>query len=99
MRSIVEYSGEAGCDTSLAILGVPSTLKPDSLCLGADFSDDPQATLFVDNVWDKRAPLAISTRDLCTSIPCAAFNPAVPAQLRAVIAQPRTIRLTLSKKF
>lgn len=55
-------------------------------------------TFFVNNLWDERAVLAISSQDLCTSAPCVP-NPAAPARLRELIAEPRTYGITLSKRF
>jgi outer membrane receptor protein involved in Fe transport len=69
------------------------------LRVGADFTGGFQASVFVNNLWDERAQLQIDTTGICTAIPCAAFNPAVPAKLRAFIAQPRTVGITLQKKF
>jgi iron complex outermembrane recepter protein len=67
--------------------------------VGADFPAGFKATVFVNNLWDERAELALDTSAVCSAIPCAAFNPSAPARLRALIAQPRTVGLTLSKKF
>jgi iron complex outermembrane receptor protein len=67
--------------------------------IGADFPSDVKATIFVNNLWDQRAELALDSTAVCTAIPCATFTPNVPARIRALIAQPRTVGLTLSKKF
>jgi hypothetical protein len=69
------------------------------LRVGADFPSGFKASVFLNNLWDERAEYTIDTSGVCAAIPCATFNPAAPAKLRALIAQPRTVGITLSKKF
>jgi outer membrane receptor protein involved in Fe transport len=96
----VRYEGDASTGYALTDQGeYTSAYSIGDLRVGADFPSGIKASLFVNNLWDERAQLEIDTSGLCTAIPCAVFNPAVPAKLRALIAQPRTVGLTLSKKF
>jgi iron complex outermembrane receptor protein len=96
----VRYEGDALTGYALTDQGeYTSAYSIGDLRVGADFPSGIKASLFVNNLWDERAQLEIDTSGLCTAIPCAAFNPAAPAKLRAIIAQPRTVGLTLSKKF
>jgi iron complex outermembrane receptor protein len=96
----VRYQGNVLTGYSLTDQGqYTSAYSIGDLRVGADFTGGFQASVFVNNLWDERAQLQIDTTGICTAIPCAAFNPAVPAKLRAFIAQPRTVGITLQKKF
>jgi iron complex outermembrane recepter protein len=96
----VRYSGNTPTGYALTDAGeYNSAYSLGDLRVGADFPSGFKASVFVNNLWDERAEYTIDTSGVCTAIPCTAFNPAVPAKLRALIAQPRTIGLTLSKKF
>ncbi|MCE9650476.1 MAG: TonB-dependent receptor [Parvibaculum sp.] len=54
--------------------------------VGADLDGGVEAAIFVDNIWNERAQLAINTSDM-------------PYRLRVLVAQPRTVGLTVSKSF
>jgi iron complex outermembrane recepter protein len=69
------------------------------LRVGADLPAGLKVSVFVNNLWDERAQLFLNTSPVCSSIPCASFNPDVPGSLRMFIAQPRTVGITVLKKF
>jgi outer membrane receptor protein involved in Fe transport len=70
-----------------------------NLRFGVNLPSDVDVTLFVNNLWDDRAQLYMSTSPLCTAIPCASFNPAKSAMYEVLIVQPRTFGITLAKRF
>jgi outer membrane receptor protein involved in Fe transport len=72
-----------------------------NLRVGASFPGQTTVTLFADNLWDTRDVSEIVTNTVClTQTTCPVpLNPNIPAKLREVIGQPRTVGVTVSKKF
>ena len=70
-----------------------------NLRIGADLPNKFQVTLFVDNLFDKRAETEAAAGLYCTTITCPSFNVTKNAEILATIVQPRTVGLTVSKKF
>jgi iron complex outermembrane receptor protein len=72
-----------------------------NLRVGANFPGATTVTLFADNLWDTRDISEIVTSDIClTQATCPSpLNPNAPAKLREVIGQPRTVGITVAKKF
>ena len=97
----VKYSGDTTIGYAAIYQGFDTKPWTDvGANIGVELPGDTRLSVFVHNLTDTRAQLWVTGANVCASVSaCASYNPVQAKQLSVLINQPRTVGVTVSKKF